>query len=296
MLARNSTRAASQLGATAGLFGCLKEMMSRTGACSATATTAVAPSAASARAGSLPPGGAAPFSAEATGQPPHVIDQNETIVGSQTPVTKRLWLQRYRWTDERLAAARPRDARAAQPAKPPNRTTVRYSFASDPVLREHYRNPWGSVRIGRILEDLDSLAGLVAFDHCDDGNPSTRPPLLVTATVEAIQLRSSQLTLEEGMELSGRVVWTGSSSMDIRIELEQGGQQQLTALFTFVARDPLTLKSTAITAVQSDSEQVGSCSAGCVQLRWCWVAQRAAAVILLVWRPSHVPNAFCCPK
>lgn len=27
------------------------------------------------------------------------------------------------------------------------------------------RNPWGSVRIGRILEDLDSLAGLVAFDH-----------------------------------------------------------------------------------------------------------------------------------
>lgn len=140
------------------------------------------------------------------------------------------------------------------------------------------RNPWGSVRIGRILEDLDSLAGLVAFDHwwggraggiggtgpgggpalgrraaavgparccllpnsslacrlaaslpgavhasrnftpaalvswrslaapcpvtcSDDGDPSTRPPLLVTATVEAIQLRSSQLTLEEDMEV-----------------------------------------------------------------------------------------------
>ncbi len=127
------------------------------------------------------------------------------------------------------------------------------------------RNPWGSVRIGRILEDLDSLAGLVAFDHwcalaggprvwgtagerlhaagplqlpcvlclvrcigigrpchkhapaqrllrcrllvplpccrSDDGDPSTRPPLLVTATVEAIQLRSSQLTLDQNMEV-----------------------------------------------------------------------------------------------
>ena len=28
-----------------------------------------------------------------------------------------------------------------------------------------YRNPWGDARIGRILEDLDSLAGYVAFDH-----------------------------------------------------------------------------------------------------------------------------------
>lgn len=45
----------------------------------------------------------------------------------------------------------------------------------------------------------------------------------------------------------------------------QAGQQQLTALFTFVARDPLTLKSTAITAVQPESEAVSPCSAHAVQ-------------------------------
>lgn len=28
-----------------------------------------------------------------------------------------------------------------------------------------YRSPWGEVRIGRILEDLDSLSALIAFDH-----------------------------------------------------------------------------------------------------------------------------------
>lgn len=199
-------------------------------------------------------GGLSSYSTD-TGQPPHVFDETETLVGAQTPVTKRLWQQRYRWTDARLAAATPRGDESARAFKPPTRTLIQYAFSSDPVLREHYRNPWGAVRLGPILEDLDSLAGLVAFDHCDDGDPSTRPPLLVTATVEAIHLRSSHLTLEQDMELSARVVWTGSSSMDIGIELEQGGQQQLTALFTFVARDPLTGKPTTITGVQPQTPQ-----------------------------------------
>ncbi len=33
------------------------------------------------------------------------------------------------------------------------------------LLCTQYRSPWEEVRIGRILEDLDSLAGYVAFDH-----------------------------------------------------------------------------------------------------------------------------------
>lgn len=40
--------------------------------------------------------------------------------------------------------------------------------------------------------------------------------------------------------MSGRVVWTGRSSMDVSMELQQGGRTQLVALFTFVARDALT--------------------------------------------------------
>lgn len=48
-------------------------------------------------------------------------------------------------------------------------------------------------------------------------------------------------------QLTGRVVWTGSSSMDIQIDLEQAGERQLTALFTFVARDVLSNKAHPIT-------------------------------------------------
>jgi acyl-coenzyme A thioesterase 9 len=51
-----------------------------------------------------------------------------------------------------------------------------------------YRNPWGRMRIGRVLEDLDSMAGNIAFAHSDDGSPETVPPLLVTAAVERIEL------------------------------------------------------------------------------------------------------------
>lgn len=57
-----------------------------------------------------------------------------------------------------------------------------------------YRNPWGKVRIGRILEDLDSMAGNIAFRHCEDGEAMTLPPMLVTAAVERIHiLRPLQL-------------------------------------------------------------------------------------------------------
>jgi hypothetical protein len=42
---------------------------------------------------------------------------------------------------------------------------ILYPFSSDPVLREHYRNPWNAVRVGRLMEDMDSLAGVVAYDH-----------------------------------------------------------------------------------------------------------------------------------
>ena len=52
----------------------------------------------------------------------------------------------------------------------------------------------------------------------DDGKPDTRLPMLVTASVDAIQLRK-RLAIETDMTIQGQVIWTGSSSMDIRTEL-----------------------------------------------------------------------------
>lgn len=57
--------------------------------------------------------------------------------------------------------------------------------------------------------------------------------------------------------------------MDIRMELEQAGQQQLTALFTFVARDPLTGAPCRIPTVQPQSAEVRD---------RCWMACASASL------------------
>ena len=48
-----------------------------------------------------------------------------------------------------------------------SRTEVVYDYATNPGLREKYRNSNGYVQLGRILEDLDSLAGIVAIKVSD---------------------------------------------------------------------------------------------------------------------------------
>lgn len=44
-----------------------------------------------------------------------------------------------------------------------SRTSVIYKFSEDYVLREQYRNPWDEIRIGKLVEDLDALAGTICF-------------------------------------------------------------------------------------------------------------------------------------
>lgn len=119
-----------------------------------------------------------------------------------------------------------------------------------------YRNPWNRMRIGRVLEDLDSLSGNIAFAHCDDGDVDTQMPLLVTAAVEQIEYLK-HISLDRDVQLGGQVVFTGSSSIDIRLALHQAGSEDpnLVALFTFVARDPATRMAARVNALRPQSER-----------------------------------------
>ena len=95
-------------------------------------------------------------------------------------------------------------------------------------------------------------------------------------------LRAAAPSAASAPQLSGRVVWTGSSSLDIRIELEQGGQQQLTALFTFVARDALTGRPYRINSVQPQTAEVGE--------GWEWEAGGVAALSCPCLRSRCLPQ------
>ncbi|GIL65940.1 hypothetical protein Vafri_19567 [Volvox africanus] len=108
-----------------------------------------------------------------------------------------------------------------------------------------HRNPWGYLRVGRLLEDLDSLAGSVAFEHCHTG---CGPPLLVTAAVDEITVRHP-LQVERDIVVHGQVVWTGKSSLDIRMQLFQAHHvphPSLEALFSFVHLDSATRKAAPV--------------------------------------------------
>lgn len=49
---------------------------------------------------------------------------------------------------------------------------------SDPGVREDYINVYGHIRVGRLLEHLDALAGSISYAHCDDG-VWVKPPLMI---------------------------------------------------------------------------------------------------------------------
>jgi acyl-coenzyme A thioesterase 9 len=133
---------------------------------------------------------------------------------------------------------------------------ITYPFTTDQLLLETYRNPWGKMRFGRMIEDLDALAGNIAFFHVDNPNDLEQEhPVIVTASVDRIRLRERP-TMDSDQHLSGHVTWTGTSSMEISMQCtDNNGQEWLQAYVTFVTLDPVTKKPTAIPPVIPQTDQ-----------------------------------------
>ena len=98
-----------------------------------------------------------------------------------TPIVDALWKKRAQIQAASPPADKTPDERVLI-SKPPSESKqeMTYTFSSDPDLADTYRNPWGNVRVGRLLEDLDALAGTIAFEHCR--TPGEEALLLVTAS------------------------------------------------------------------------------------------------------------------
>ena len=123
-------------------------------------------------------------------------------------------------------------------------------FASSPEVLEKYTNASGGIRTGLLMEHLDSLAGSIAYKHVLGPKVSALPRdagfYIVTASVE----RSAPiLGLVSGpntdichrldmlaplypvrdMRLSGQVIHTGKSSMEVAVRMEaieKDGQEE----------------------------------------------------------------------
>ena len=67
---------------------------------------------------------------------------------------------------------------------------IELPFASSSELFEQYVNPWGGVRMGMLMEHLDSLSGSIAYKHMLGSSVETlssvgeREFYIVTAAVD----------------------------------------------------------------------------------------------------------------
>ncbi|EPS61819.1 hypothetical protein M569_12970, partial [Genlisea aurea] len=173
-----------------------------------------------------------------------------------SPVTNALWEARSRIFEIASETARPPQPDELITKTPSSsRTSIVYRFSEDYILREHYRNPWNEIRLGKLLEDLDALAGTISYKHC-----SSRSLILVTASADRMILRRP-IHIESDVTIAGAVTWVGRSSMEIRVEVAQSSEDghssvavALTANFTFVARDSKTGNSAAINRISPETD------------------------------------------
>lgn len=134
---------------------------------------------------------------------------------------------------------------------------VKLPFKQDAQLCDSYINANGRLRVGQLFQDLDALAGKIAYKHC-----SPAEPVNVTASVDRIYMVKKVDEISNyNFVLAGSCTYTGRSSMEITVKgyaYEDGLPKDInlnslndsdvfiTANFTFVARDPQTHKSFAI--------------------------------------------------
>ena len=167
----------------------------------------------------------------------------------QSPIVDALWRKRAELKKQAASAhaEMPGSGERSLLEKTPSDSanSMMYRFSTDEALADTYRNPWGHVRVGRLLEDLDALAGTIAFQHC--ATPGEPDLLLVTASVDRIVYRHRP-NLVDDIELNGRVTWVGRSSMEISMQARStwASEPFLEASFTFVARDPGSNRSATI--------------------------------------------------
>lgn len=138
-------------------------------------------------------------------------------------------------------------------------------FTEDPELLEKYIATSGLIRLGKVLEDLDGLAGTISYQHALGGRPgdaSSAPIYIVTASVDRLDLLAP-LTADANYRLSGHVIYVGSSSMEVFVSIEQLTEPMrpnkicLTGRFTMAARNVHTQSSQRIAplVLETDAEK-----------------------------------------
>ncbi len=99
-------------------------------------------------------------------------------------------------------------------------------LGDEPLLRNRYINFQNSVRFGRLLEDLDTMAVHISYLHnisqsVEISGQFISPIVIVTALVDRIEILNNKMDPNKNIKLSGFTSWVGSSSAEISMKVEQ---------------------------------------------------------------------------
>ncbi|XP_030838109.1 acyl-coenzyme A thioesterase 9, mitochondrial-like [Strongylocentrotus purpuratus] len=131
---------------------------------------------------------------------------------------------------------------------------------SDPVQRDKYMNMYNSIRIGRILEDIDMFGVWLCYRHSKPAKAIEVSPLvIVTGLVDRIDMSTIDIIPDKDLRLTGHVTWVGKTSIEVTINLEQmidsSYSKILEAKIVNVARDPLNKRPAFINPLVAESEE-----------------------------------------
>lgn len=209
-----------------------------------------------------------------------------SVYAEKSPITISLWEKRKEHKESHQGAAQ---TGSSGDKKAPNdsRVDVRYDFGCTAGLKDLYIDSFGNVLMGKLLEDLDALAGNVAFFHCDDGHSQEQSDLsLVTAGVEKIKFERKGIPLDNDLLVTGQVVYTGSSSLDVLVEAHvarsnnndddqkiqildpaESKSKVLSSIFTYVARNKQTGKAAPVKKLDLSGSEVSCYEKQCFEER-----------------------------
>ncbi|XP_072545367.1 acyl-CoA thioesterase 9, tandem duplicate 1 isoform X1 [Salminus brasiliensis] len=136
---------------------------------------------------------------------------------------------------------------------------VHLPLGTQPSLREKYLNYHNSVRFGRILEDLDSLAVLICYSHTWNKELARSPLSIVTALVDKIDMRKNIIYPDCDIKFTGHVTWVGKSSIEAKMHMTQfhdgAYSPVLDATFVMVARDPENKRAAFVNPLQLEGPE-----------------------------------------
>ncbi|KAH7102421.1 HotDog domain-containing protein [Auriculariales sp. MPI-PUGE-AT-0066] len=166
-------------------------------------------------------------------------------------------------------------SQASADTAPPSARAMHDSYSevmlplrSNAILFEQFINANGGIRTGKLMEQLDALAGSIAYKHIlgsdvhSLGSIEDRGLYVVTAAVDRIDMLKPVSTSQSvaDLRLSGNVIYTGRSSMEIAVKMEalySDDSEPLTLMigrFSMVCRDAATHSSRAVGALELSTD------------------------------------------